>query len=412
MTTLIIALPLAVANANTEYGYLISPDGISLASHGRTTVALLPAPPKFGSEVVLVVPALALSWHQVVLPKGTLTSRLGNPQRLRAVLCGLLEERLLDEVDVLHFALAPQANAEQAAWVAVCDRAWLQAYLQAFEASPIQVTRIVPEFSPDLNPNPAAKLYVTEGLSPAQLLMPGTRGVTVLPLSAVSVALLALPQQFELVAEPSVAALAEQFFKRVAALQPSEQRWLQAAQSAWNLAQFDLANSDRARHMKRLLGGWRSFLTSPQWRAARWSSVGLLAINLLGLNAWAWAERAAQDQQRLAIRAVLSQTFPSVSVVVDAPLQMERAVADLLQRSGAASDRDLEAILARLGPLLPPDSSLSSIEFVVGEARLTFRPNGLKLTAAETSNLVAQLKARAYASRIEGDILVVRQEGG
>lgn len=409
MTTLIIALPLALPSASTEYRYLSSHDGLTLANHGSATAALLP---KLGGDVVLVVPVRALSWHQLVLPKGTPTPRSGNPQRLRAVLSGLLEEQLLDEPEDLHFALGHEAKAEQVVWVAVCDRAWLRACLQVFETKHVSVTRIVPEFCPDLQAGEPATLTISEGLAPAQLVMPGTQGVTVLPLSATSVALLDGSAQAELLAEPAVAALAEQLFKRAVNLQSSEQRWLLAAQSPWNLAQFDFANSDRARSLKRLINGWRSFLTSPQWRAARWSAVGLLAVNLLGLNAWAWAERMAQENQRLAIRAVLSQTFPSVNVIVDAPLQMQRAVTDLLQRSGAASGRDLETVLAQLSSLLPSQQSLNSIEFMAGEARLRFTSNGPKLNPEQTSALLTQLKARGYASRMEGESLILRQEAG
>ena len=408
MTTLIVTLPLSLPGAATEYDYVLTPDGLTLASHGRASAALLPVLAKSGGDVVAVVPARALSWHQLELPKGTLGKGAGNPQRLRAVLSGLLEERLLDEPEHVHFALAPHARDGEPVWVAVCDRAWLRAALQALEAAQRPVSRIVPEFAPDTATAPQHTLYVTDGLAPAQLVVPGAHGVTVLPLSGAALSLLAWPAEADLVAEPGVAALAERMFKRRASLQQGAQRWLQAAQSPWDLAQFDLANSGHARTMKRLSSVWNTFMRAPQWRAARWSSVLLLATHLLGLNAWAWKEQAMLDNKRAAIRATLTRTFPDVSVVVDAPVQMERAVAALRQATGAASGHDLEAILGNLSDLLPAGRSLTAIEFAAGEARL----KGLQLNADETSALGTRLQAKGYATRMEADTLVIRQESG
>ena len=49
-------------------------------------------------ELVAVIPALALSWHAVELPKAP-------AGRMRAALEGLLEEQLLDEPQVVHAAV-------------------------------------------------------------------------------------------------------------------------------------------------------------------------------------------------------------------------------------------------------------------------------------------------------------------
>lgn len=406
MNMLIVTLPLALPSATTEYDYVLTPDGLTLAGHGRASATLLPATAKLAGDVVAVVPTRALSWHRLTLPKGTLAKSVGNPQRLRAVLSGLLEEHLLDEPEHLHFALAPDARADEPVWVAVCDRAWLRAALQALEAAQRPVSRIVPEFAPDTATHPQHTLYVTDGLAPAQLVLPGAHGVTVLPLSVAALTLLDWPAEKDLVAEPGVAALAEQMFKRRVNLQQSAQRWLQAAQSPWDLAQFDLANSGHARTLKRLSSGWQAFWRAPQWRAARWSSGLLVAIHLLGLNAWAWKEQTVLDDKRAAIRSALTSTFPGVTVVVDAPVQMKRAVADLRQATGAASGHDLEAILGNLSALVPANRSLTAIEFAAGEARL----KGLDLNADEASVLATRLQARGYATRAEAGTLVIRQE--
>jgi general secretion pathway protein L len=94
--------------------------------------------------------------------------------------------------------------------------------------------------------------------------------------------------------------------------------------------------------------------------------------------------------------------------VVDAPVQMKRAVADLRQATGAASGHDLEAILGNLSALVPANRSLTAIEFAAGEARL----KGLDLNADEASVLATRLQARGYATRAEAGTLVIRQEAG
>ena len=95
MTTLIVKLPQQAATAATEFAYALSSDGVTVDRHSRAAANLLPHHNGSGDEVVAVVPARALSWHQAELPQGVSTTST----RLRAVLEGLLEERLLDEAE-------------------------------------------------------------------------------------------------------------------------------------------------------------------------------------------------------------------------------------------------------------------------------------------------------------------------
>lgn len=406
MTTLIITLPLALTDSSTEFDYVLTPDGLTLAGHGRANAALLPAASQSGDEVVAVVPARALSWHHLALPKGTVRKYAGHPQRLRAILSGLLEEHLLDEPDQLHFALAPNTRTDGLTWAAVCDRAWLHTALQTLEAAQRPVSRIVPEFEPDLAQPPQPTLHAIEGVTSAQWVAPHAQGVSVLPLSANALTALAWPLDAPVMAEHRLAALAEQLIKRPVSLQTPAQRWLQAAQSPWNLAQLELSSTGSTRTLKRLSQNWRSLLSAPQWRAARWSLGLLLAVHLVGLNAWAWKEQAVLNDKRIAIRAALTDTFPNVKVVLDAPIQMERAVTALQQASGTASGRDLETLLGHASALLPNNQVLTMIDFANGEARL----KGVKLSAEEAATLTNRLQAQGYAARLDMDTLVIRQE--
>jgi general secretion pathway protein L len=408
MTTLIITLPLALPTAATPCDGVLSTDGRTIMRHVEAPMALLPAPA--GVDIVAVVPVRRLSWHRLALPPGTLDKGLfqeGNAPRLRAVLDGLLEDRVLDDPAQLHFAIEPQAQAGAPIWVAACDRAWLHAWLAALEQAGRPVAHIVPEMAPPAEDTPdRASLHIIGSPDQAQLVLSGADGVSVMPLSAASAALVDWPEGAEVVAEPAVAALAEQYFRRPATLQTGPQRWLVAAQSAWDMAQFDLLYTRRARTRKRLSALAKTLLRAPRWRAARWATVALVAVNLVGLQAWAWQEKAALAARRVAIRDTLTATFPEVRVVVDAPLQMARALADLQRRSGTASSADLETMLAQFQASAPNARAPAAIEFIAGELRL----KGLDAADPGLREVSAALQTRGYSARLEGDSLLIKQE--
>ncbi len=402
------ASPLASAGAAWEYA-LVSSDGLSVTQHATAPLAALPARGRGVSEVVALVPAAALSWLQVELPKGTLNRQGAGSPRLRAVLDGLLEDRLLDEPDQLHFALEPGARTGAPSWVAVCDRQWLRTALQALEDAGRAAGRIVPEFAPG---NDA--LHAIGTAEQPLLACVDARGVRVVPLGSSTLALafggMPPPEQVPLFAEPAVTQLAEQVVGRPPTLQPAPERWLDAARASWDLAQFGLQSSGRGRALRRAGGATREWLNAPRWRAARWGVALLLLTQLIGLNAWAWRERTALAAKRQAVDAVLTETFPGVQVVVDAPAQMERELSVLRQTAGAASGRDFEAMLSSasqaLAQVAPQGPLPTAIEFANGELRL----KGLTLTAPQVAALADRLRGAGLAARTDADALLVQPQ--
>ena len=132
MTLLIVTLSQALPTAATLCAGVLSEDGRTVLQSVEAPLALLPTPA--GTEIVAVVPASRLSWHRLALPRGALKGGMfqeGSAGRLRAVLDGLLEDRVLDDTSQLHFALEPQPRLNEPVWVAACDRAWLHAWLEA-----------------------------------------------------------------------------------------------------------------------------------------------------------------------------------------------------------------------------------------------------------------------------------------
>jgi general secretion pathway protein L len=399
MSSLIVSLPLEPATSATEWAYAVTADGRTLADHGRTAAALLPLPRGAGAEVVALVPAQALAWHRIDLPKGMAA---GTP-RLRAALEGVLEEELLDDTDAVHLALQPGARGGERAWVATCDRAWLRNAVQFLETSGRPVARIVPEFAPEGTPS----LVVMGDAEQPQVVASSEDGVLVLPLTAATLSLLpALPEDAPRLAEPAVAAVAEQLLQQKMVLQQAPQRWLQSARTRWDLAQFDFASSTQARAFKKIASGWGEILNSPSWRPARWAAVAVVAANLVGLNAWAWKERSSLEAKREAVRSTLRETFPQVRVIVDAPVQMEREVAALRQQTGVASPRDLDALLAALARAVPAGRTPAAVEYGGGE----LRARGLALSQDDVRAIASQLKPLGYTATGEGGVLVVAAE--
>ena len=406
MATLILTLPRTGLQAGSVVDYVLSPDGLAVGTASSAPLALLPsAGTGRVTETLLLVDAAQLSWHRVQLPKGA----AANSARLRAVLEGLLEDQLLDDPATLHFALAPGAAKDASTWVAVCDKAWLRNGLQAFEAAGITVARIVPELVPDALADAsqsagAGSLYAIDNAGQPLLLHASASGVTPWPMQASTVALLQWPQDAPLRAEPAVAALAEQLFGRSVQLQSRAERALAACQSDWDLAQLDLVNNQRSRSLKRLGGAARTLLQAPRWRAARWSLLALIAVNLLGLNVRAGAERAALQAQRKAIDTVLTGTFPATQVVVDAPVQMQRAVAALQQNTGALGMRDFETLLGAWAHAAPAAPAPSGIDFANGELHL----HGVALAGPALAEATQALKAQGYTLIATGTDLTLR----
>lgn len=412
MTTLIVTLPEPLPTPGVPCAFAVTNDGTSVARHGESALSLLALPA--GADVVVVVPVQQLSWHRVELPRGTLERKMfadADAQRLRSVLDGLLEDRLLDDPALLHFALAPHAKDGAAVWVSACNRAWLHAWMGALEQAQLPVARIVPEMAPPPAEEPnAIALWLIGTPEAARLVTSGPHGVTQLPVLAVMADTL-LPDEARQVMEsvatdPAVAELAEQHFSGRIDLQTPAQRAVLAAQTPWDLAQFDLLRNRRTRITKHLSAISTALRHAPQWRAARWAVLALVAIHLIGLQAWAWKEQAAQSAQRAAIRAILTDTFPDVRVVVDAPLQMARALADLQRQSGAASNADLEMLLGQFQAAAPAAPAPTAIDFIAGDVLL----KGLDPTSPALADASTRLQAQGYATRWEGNDLAIQVE--
>ena len=410
MNTLSITLPTAAARDGAEYDFVLGDTAMEATAHGRCAASLLPSPALPAAEIVAVIPPQALCWIPVHLPEAlarTLLRRNPDPHRLRAMLAGLLEEQLLDEPEQIHFAIFPGATADAPVWVAICNRHWLHGQLQALEQAGRPVTRIVPEFAP-LAPGSAPRVCLSSAQEGAQLVLSQTTGVAALPWCSAAIRLAREAEEFALYAEPALAQTAEQALDQTPTLQTDVQRRLLAtAQSDWNLAQFEFAASRRTRLRKSVHQAWQDLTQQPAWRPARWSLLALALIQVLGLNALAWQQRAAIEATQTEIRQTLLQTFSHVSLVIDAPRQMQRELALLQQATGQSGRQGLTEALTQLARFAPAGSSLDAIELEAGV--LQVRP--ASLGDAEFDTLAAALRAQGWRVHREQQRLLLSPEG-
>lgn len=357
----------AGAEHTQTWHWVSSRDGQTVLDHGTDVAALLPRDP----DVVLVLPLLATSWHQVVLPKI-------NAARLRQALDGLLEDRLLSDPAQLHLALAPGLQAGQSGWVAACERAPVVHWLAQLQAAERPAHRIAPDLCPQ---DPPALHALVCGGTP-WLVGTQAQGVQAVPLtprtpsSAPSHAPHPLPshQGLPCLAEPACTALVEELLDAPATVHTTAQRLLASAHSGWNLAQFDLSLSAGARRNQRLGQTLRSLLHAPEWRTARWG-LGVLALALLlNLQGRAWQERRSLQAKQAEITQRLVQSFPDTALVLDAPRQMQQAVARLQRASGEPGPHDLEGFLQSFGQLPQSGIDLIAIQYTADAITATLGP--------------------------------------
>lgn len=397
-TMLIIALPHLANTAASGYAHVHS-DGHQVLRHATRAASTLSA---HAAEVVGVIPATRLSWHRVKLPPGTQGSRL------QAVLRGALEDRLLEELEHTHLVMAPhdidtpQASGE--VWVGACDKPWLREVLAPLQMAGITVQRLVPE----LSPGQQSVLTVMGTPEQSQSVLRHPSGVTLLPPNTANWSAFShvLTKDVRLCAEPAMVEKVQQLLQRQPVLQTSAQRWVQSAQSKWDFAQGEWAQGRKQRVWRALQATWQTLWHAPAWRVAR---VGLLCwvlVQAIGLNAHAWREQAAQQAQIAAMQQMLLSTFPKVTWVVDAPLQMQREVNALKQASGAVSPSDFEALLTALSWVTPEATGLvpTQLHFV----NQTLRIHGMRFDSAQANQ---RLRPKGYALREESsDVWVLQAE--
>lgn len=372
-----------VAPAPPEFDYLLSADGRTVTHSGRAAAAQLPR----AERLVLVAADDDVAWHRIDIPKAPAA-------RLRAALAGAMEDELLDDAQALHYALGPGAASGSAGWVAVMHRGWLADTLATLEAAGREVDLVAPASWPRAATSGHFRLH--DGNAPPVLVVEGPQGVACVGLEG-TLARSLLPADAHGVrctATAAAAAAAERWLDAAVTVLGDAERALAAASSPVDLRQFDLAA--RHRGLRALREGWRR-LQQAQWRAARTGLVALVAVQVAGLNAYAWQQQHALDARRQAMDELLRSTFPGVRTVLDAPLQMQRESERARAQAGRAGDGDLETLLGAAAAAWPDGAQpAASVRFDHG--RLVLAAPGW--SAAQER----QFRERLLGSGVRGEV--------
>ncbi|MBV8037313.1 type II secretion system protein GspL [Roseateles sp.] len=383
------------ADAPREYDYVLTPDGRETGAEGRAAAAALPA----ADSVVAVVAESDVSWRRVELPRAG--------RQMRAALAGKLEESLLDDPDALHFALEPDARGGDSAWVAITSRPWLADHLAQLEAAQVFIERVAPLSWPDEQAR--GHFFETQGERDAAgiaLRWSHADGVATLPLDG------GLARQFftpdlvhaaQWTATPATATAAERWLGTPVTVQTPARRALAVVDNAWNLRQFDLA--PRARGVRALRLVSRALMRKP-WRPVRYGLAGLALVQLLGLNLWAWHQHRELAARRAAVTATLTDAFPQVRAILDAPVQMQKQL-DLLRASaGSVGEQDFETLLGAAALAWPGDRPPTDA--------LAFEPGRLTVSAQgwapnQIDNFRTQLRSEGWQlDASEGKLTISR----
>ena len=416
-----------------QWEYVLSADGRQPGPLRLAASALLPK----ADAVVLALAPSDVSWHRLLVPKAAAA-------RMPAALAGVLEERLLDDEEAVHLALAPDAVPGREGWVAATHRPRLAAALATLESAGITIERVVTLMPP---PGPVLRgHFVLQGHAPAAarsaldaaavatdpaaataapndgepvLWLSREDGAWCLPLAAANLAGLAslagamrgnwpddAPGQ-RWTTTPAAALAAERYLGRPVPLQTEAEHLLEAAQGALtapvNLRQFELASRHRGLRAVGALG--KRFL-SAEWRLVRVGLVALLALQLLGLNAYAWQQKQVLQSRRTAINEVLRTAYPGVQTVLDAPAQMAGETERLRAAAGRPGGADFEVALSAAAAAWPDGKGpVGSLRYESG--RLTLAAAGW--SAADVTAMRERLRPAGWTVELaEGRLTLAR----
>jgi general secretion pathway protein L len=316
----------------------------------------------------LVIPAEAVLLTRATLPRGS-------KQKLQQLLAYAIEDRLVAEPDAVHVAAGPMLADGQTA-LAVIDKAWLARVLARLNEAGLLPRSAWPETL--LPPLPAdGWVMVWDGhggflRSGAQAGMSLDGGSFMQPPAALMLS----------VAEARAAATLPHHLLlrlREGTPAPDVDAWSHALGVTVDVGVgwTPLQHPDAAAGAIDLLQG--AFAPAGPahdwWPKLRLPSVllGLIALLQVGATAAEWWQLSREKQQLLAaMEKHFREAFPDARAVVDAPLQMQRNLADLRGAAGQLSPSDFLPLLSRAASALDADSrgSLRAIRYEAGQLSL------------------------------------------
>jgi general secretion pathway protein L len=343
--------------------------------------ANLAQPPVTGPcEVVLASDLVSL--ERVAVPPS-------QQRRLGSALRYLVEELALPDPERLHVAAVP-APERGALCLGIVDRQWLRSLLDRLASAKLGATAAYPEtLLPPLQPHTwtvvwlGGESFVRTDENEA-VALDATQGD-----GAPSNLRLALEQARAAGTRPH--ALVVRCGRDAAP--PDIEAWSGALGASVEPGpEWNWSDAQRRPHLDLLQGEFAASSGAAPWlqrlRRPAIMAAALLVLGSVALGLDWWSKVRERDALLAEMGAVYRETFGERAVIVDAPLQMNRALADLRQRTGHVGPGDFVSLLGVAAELLPdPAGRIEALAYDGTALTVTLRP-------AAQEALLKELRAR------------------
>ncbi len=325
-------------------------------------------------------------------------------RRISSALRFLVEESAIPDPERLHVAAAPTSDKDTLS-VGIIDRQWMEQALARLERSGLIARSACPEcLLPELLPK-AWTLVWNGDNSFAR-----TGGAAGFALDSSDNGELPVSLRLALDEARSAASAPERLILRAAAgvAPPDAERWSamlgipveSGPEWRWVNARgkpgLDLLQGEFA--PRTIDRGWTRALRRPVILAAILAAVGLFGVA---------ADWAAKAHERRTLSAEMQETFRAAfgerAVVVDAPLQMNRSLAELRRQAGHVGADDFLALLGAVADRLldPAKHRIESIAYGNGTLTLFLRPNDAAQFSTQFNAMRAMTPIAGFDIRME-----------
>jgi type II secretion system protein L len=288
----------------------------------------------------------------------------------------LVEELALPDPERLHVAATP-APDRGALCLGIVDRQWLRSLLEKLAGAKLDATAAYPEsLLPPLLPHAwtvvwlGGEGFVRTGENEAVALDATQRD------GAPSNLRLALEQASAADTRPQTLVVR----CGQGAAPPHIKAWSRALGVRMEAGpEWSWSDAQRRPPLNLLQGEFAARSVAAPWlrrlRRPAILAAALLALGSVSLAIDWWAKVRERDVLLGEMRAVYRDTFGERAVIVDPPLQMSRALADVRQRAGQVGPSDFVALLGVAAELLPdPAGRIEALAYDGTALTVTLRP--------------------------------------
>jgi general secretion pathway protein L len=345
---------------------------------------------------------LVLASDLVLLDK--VTASASQQRRLAPALRFLAEDLALPDPERLHVAAIPRAERDSLG-LAIVDRQWLQSVLAKLGSAGLTARSAYPE---SLLPTPMPHAWTVVWVAGEGFVRTGRYEALALDCTEGDTPPVALRLALESAKGAGGGPQALVVHSTASSAAPDLKAWAAAlGLPVESGPEWHWASARRPTDVELLQGEFAVRGAAGPWLRRLRVSAGLAAA-VIALSSAAialdWAAKVRERDTLLReMRTQYRESFGDNAVVVDAPLQMARALADLRQQAGQISAGDFVALLAVASERLldPARHHVESISYEAGLLTLSLRPAGGQPEAALLEELRATAVPPGYEVRAE-----------